>query len=327
MSTKYESIEKLKQKLMDRYVILMLTVMSIYAFIFVFYIPDKIMPWYLAAEILFLGYTYLLMRRQFTSSLIVHLYLTVAPLYQFYTILAFWENSVASFCWLLPIPLGAYIFLSKRDVWIYTFYILLIISASYFIAGNFSFDFPKHTQREVLFTDTIVFISNILVVILLIYYNDKIRKAEILSRFEYTDRLNENDKKTNHESFPEDSETMIESMEKLFSRIEDSMKEKMLFKDTKFNLSALSVELDVNSTYISRAIRYKGYPNFSNYLNTYRIHHVKQLLLEVDFQKATLMYVYTEAGFSSQSTFNRVFKQIEGMTPSEYFQKHLSNTL
>jgi AraC-like DNA-binding protein len=37
------------------------------------------------------------------------------------------------------------------------------------------------------------------------------------------------------------------------------------------------------------------------------------------------MYIYTEAGFSNQSTFNRVFKQIEGITPSEYFQKNLKN--
>ena len=33
------------------------------------------------------------------------------------------------------------------------------------------------------------------------------------------------------------------------------------------------------------------------------------------------MYIYTEAGFTSQSTFNRVFKQLEGITPSEYMEK------
>ncbi|MDQ1098558.1 MULTISPECIES: helix-turn-helix domain-containing protein [Chryseobacterium] len=326
MNKKEESIEKLKEELMDRYVILMLTVMSIYTCIFIFYIPDKVMSWYLSAEILFLGYTYLLMRRRFSTTFIVHLYLMITPLYNFYIILAFWEYSVASFCWLLPIPLGAYVFFSRKEIWMYTLYVLSMISVSYFVANNFSFDFPKHTQKEVLFTDTMVFISNILVVSLLIYYNDKIRKAEMFFRFENIGSTIADDKKT-HQQPSEDSDTTIENMEKLFSRIEDSMNEKMLFKDTKFNLSALSVELDVNNTYISRAIRSQGYPNFNNYLNTYRINHVKQLLSEVDFQKATFMYVYTEAGFSNQSTFNRVFKQIEGITPSEYFQKHLSNTL
>lgn len=327
MNKKHESIEKLKLELMDRYVVLMLIIMSVYACIFIFYIPDKIMPWYLTAEIFFSGYTYLLMRKRFTSSLIVHLYLTITPLYNFYIILAFWENSVASFCWLLPIPLGAYIFFPKRYVWIYTSYILFIISASYFISGTLSLDFPKHTQKEVLFTDTMVFISNILVFILLIYYNDKIRKAEILSRFEHAGNISINKMvKKNHETAAEDSETAVENMEMLFLQIERVMKEKMMFKNNKFNLSALSVELNVNSNYISRAIRYKGYPNFNNYLNTYRIYYVKDLFVEVDFQKATFMYIYTEAGFSNQSTFNRVFKQIEGITPSEYYQKYLSDT-
>ena len=50
----------------------------------------------------------------------------------------------------------------------------------------------------------------------------------------------------------------------------------------------------------------------------HRIECVKRLLHENDIEKVTLMYIYTEAGFSNQSTFNRVFKQMENITPSEY---------
>jgi AraC-like DNA-binding protein len=327
MNTKNEHIEKLKQELMDRYVILMLVILAFYTGIYTFYIPEKFMPWYLGAEFLFFGYTYFLMRGRFPKTTIVHLHLAATPLYNFYIILAYWNNSVASFCWLLPIPLGAYIFFTKKEVILYTIYTLLIILASYFVANNFDLSFPKHTQKQVIFTDTIIIISNILVVSLLIYYKDKIRKFEILSQFENTIINVVKDKKTESETTSEDAEINTESMEKLFSKIETSMTEKMLFKDIKFNLSALSVALNVNSTYISKAIRYKGYPNFNSYLNTYRVSYVKKLFTEVDFQKATLMYVYTEAGFSNQSTFNRVFKQIEGITPSEYFQKYMKNTI
>jgi len=58
------------------------------------------------------------------------------------------------------------------------------------------------------------------------------------------------------------------------------------------------------------------------YLNEYRINYVKKLISENNLQKVTLMYIYTEAGFSNQATFNRVFKQIEGVTPSEYITKN-----
>ncbi|KMQ68210.1 hypothetical protein ACM39_10225 [Chryseobacterium sp. FH2] len=324
MSSKHEQIEKLKHELMDRYVILMISILGIYAGIFTFYIHDKVMSWYLTAGLIFIGYSYSLMRKRFPTNTIVHLYLILAPLYNFYVMLAFWNNSVASFCWLLPIPLGAYIFFTKKEVLAYTFYILFIIIIGYIIANNLQIDFPKHTQKEVIFTDTILITSNILVVTLLIYYKDKIKKLEILSEFSQTESI-QKEKITVTEFMSEDNDADNENMEKLFSKIEESMTANMLFKDVKFNLSALSVALEVNSTYISKAIRYKGFPNFNNYLNTYRINYVKKLFNEVDFQKTTLMYVYTEAGFSNQSTFNRVFKQIEGITPSEYFQRNLKN--
>lgn len=96
------------------------------------------------------------------------------------------------------------------------------------------------------------------------------------------------------------------------------MQEKQLYKDVNFNISKLSTVMDINSSYISKSIRAKGYPNFNNYLNRYRIECVKRLLHENDIEKVTLMYIYTEAGFSNQSTFNRVFKQMENITPSEY---------
>ncbi|UWX59491.1 AraC family transcriptional regulator [Chryseobacterium oranimense] len=321
MSKKNEHIEKLKHELMDRYIILMIIILGIYAVIFTFYIDDKVMPWYLTGGLLFLGYSYSIMRRRFSTGLLVHLYLILAPLYNFYIMLAFWDNSVASFCWLLPVPLGAYIFFTKKEVLLYTFYIILIILIGYFLANNVAFNFPKHTQKEIIFTDTILIISNILVVTLLINYNDKIKKVEILSQLPQSQKT-EREKITITKPTPEDLEADNENMENLFDKIEESMTRNMLFKDVNFNLSSLSVAMNVNSTYISKAIRYKGYPNFNNYLNVYRINYVKKLFTEIDFQKTTLMYVYTEAGFSNQSTFNRVFKQIEGITPSEYVQKN-----
>ncbi|MBB6371692.1 helix-turn-helix domain-containing protein [Chryseobacterium shigense] len=325
MSKKNEDIEKLKHELIDRYVILMLFILGIYTVIFTFYIYDKIMSWYLLGGFVFIGYSYFLARRRFPTNTIVHLYLITAPLYNFYIMLAFWNNSVASFCWLLPLPLGAYIFFTKKEVLVYSFYTLFIIVTGYILANNLELDFPKHSQKEVTFTDTILIASNILVVTLLIYYKDKIRKLEILSEAVPTGKA-EKEKVNVTEFILDDNDIDNENMEKLFSKIDASMTGNMLFKDVKFNLSTLSVALDVNSTYISKAIRYKGYPNFNYYLNTYRINYVKKLFTEVDFQKTTLMYVYTEAGFSNQSTFNRVFKQIEGITPSEYFHKNMKNS-
>ncbi|REC49006.1 helix-turn-helix domain-containing protein [Chryseobacterium pennipullorum] len=336
MNSKKEEIKKLKLELMDRYVVSMTFILAIYVGIFTFFIPDKIMSWYLAVGVLFLGGPYVFIRKRYSPDLLVTTFLICVPIYSFYIILSFWENSVASFSILLPIPLGAYIYFSKKAVLLYTLYVIVTIITVSIVANNFNFNFPKHTREEIKFSDTLLFISNISIVFLLIHYKDKIKRLEAQDQLAVSSATSA---LLNVENATEDAITTvpdsrsiiravsdsvdIEAMETLFEKIEAIMNQNMLFKDTKLNLSRLSVVLDINSSYISKAIRYKEYPNFNTYLNIYRIDYVKKLLQETDFQKTTLMYVYTEAGFSNQSTFNRVFKQIEGITPSEYIQQNL----
>lgn len=331
MGSLNEQIKKLKRELLDRYIILMLTILIIYVIIFIFYIPDPVIPYYLSGGVVFVFYSYVLMRKRFSMDVILHSYLITAPLFTFYISLSFWNTSVASFCWLLPVPLAAYIFFTKKEVMLYSLYTLLIITLVYISANNFSFDFPVHSQKEVLLTDVLLIISNILIITLLIYYKDKIKKLEILAELEknllQTEKVKKSTVENDVDEKDDDTDDIdAENMEKLFHRIEIFMSEKKPYKDAKFNLSSLSVAMRLNSSYLSKAIRYKGYSNFNNYLNIYRINNVKELLTEVDFQKTTLMYVYSEAGFSNQSTFNRVFKQIEGTTPSEYIQKNVKTT-
>jgi len=325
LSARKEQIRKLKLELMDRYVALMTFIIAVYIVIFAFFIHDTIMSWYLVAGLLLLSCPYVFTRKRLSPDLLVHTFLISVPIYSFYIILSFWENSVASFSILLPIPLGAYIFFSNKEVLLYTLYVVVTIVAVSVVANHFSFNLPKHTQEEVKFNDTLLFISNISVVFLLIYYKDKIKKPETLDNIYTEDALIINKEDPTEVVIKTAAESAdSEAFEKLFEKIESAMTQDMLFKDTKLNLSRLSVVLEVNSAYISKAIRYKDYPNFSTYLNTYRINHVKKLFTETDFQKATLMYIYTEAGFSNQSTFNRVFKQIEGITPSEYIQQNVN---
>ncbi len=106
----------------------------------------------------------------------------------------------------------------------------------------------------------------------------------------------------------------------VFKRLELLMANDQLYLNPEIDIATISTLLNVNYSYLSKVIRLKGFDNFNQYLNTYRICSVKKLIISNDFQKMTLMFVYTEAGFKNQSTFNRVFKQIEGMTPSEYIR-------
>ncbi|SHF84526.1 helix-turn-helix domain-containing protein [Chryseobacterium sp. OV279] len=310
---KTERIEHYKRKLIHYYIILMAIILSVFALIFTFIVPDKTMSWYLYGGLFFMMYTYIIVRKSYSVEVLIHTYMISASFYNFYIMLAFWNNSVASFVWLIPILLGAYVFLARKYVLIYFIFVLFNIILGYLISNNFDFNFPKHSPEDVKMTDTVLMISNVAVIALLLYFKDKIRRVEIYSEIE--------------EKLQTDLKTTIPSVEKdiyseeLFGKIEHMMNEKHFYKDVNFNISKLSTEMGVNSSYISKSIRHKGFPNFNNYLNLYRINCVKKLLDENDLERVTLMYIYTEAGFSNQSTFNRVFKQIEGTTPSEYISR------
>lgn len=62
--------------------------------------------------------------------------------------------------------------------------------------------------------------------------------------------------------------------------------------------------------------------SFFNLLALKRIEKAKELMKEKP-DLYTLEYIMFEAGFQSKSTFNRNFKRIEGMTPSEYRDVYL----
>ncbi|CAD0225855.1 AraC-like DNA-binding protein [Chryseobacterium sp. JV274] len=303
-------IEQYKKHLVYYYNILMSVILAVFGLIFTFIIPDKIMAWYLFGGLFLMVYTYLIVRKTYSINVMVHSYIIIATLFNFYIMLAFWNNSIASFVWLIPIPLAAYVFFQRKYVFIYSIFVLLNIIAGYLISKNFSFNFPLHSQDDVRITDTILMVSNVAVISLLIYFKDKIKRVEIYHEIK--------EKALNPEVQPILVTEKAPFADELFEKIELVMREKQLYKDVNFNISKLSAEMDINSSYISKSIRVKGYPNFNNYLNMHRIECVKRLLTENDIEKVTLMYIYTEAGFSNQSTFNRVFKQMEGITPSEY---------
>ena len=303
-------IEQYKRQLVYYYNILMSVILAIFGLIFTFIIPDKIMAWYLFGGLFLLLYTYMIVRKTYSVDVMVHSYIVIATLYNFYIMLAFWDNSIASFVWLIPIPLAAYVFFQRKYVFIYSLFVLLNIIVGYLISKTFSFNFPKHRPEDVRITDTILMMSNVAVIALLLYFKDKIKRVEIYQEIEAKN------KNTVTQTIPVAEKAPF--ADELFEKIELVMREKQLYKDVNFNISKLSTEMDINSSYISKSIRAKGYPNFNNYLNMYRIECVKRLLSENDIEKVTLMYIYTEAGFSNQSTFNRVFKQMENITPSEY---------
>ncbi len=83
----------------------------------------------------------------------------------------------------------------------------------------------------------------------------------------------------------------------------------------RISLTELSNMLYLSDAYLSKYIKKQFGMNFSDYLNTVRLNHAIEELLYTDNQ---IIRIALENGFAGISTFNKVFKDFYGMTPSKY---------
>lgn len=83
-------------------------------------------------------------------------------------------------------------------------------------------------------------------------------------------------------------------------------------------LEALANHLGFSVCYCSRYIKKKTGMTFVEYVNASRISEAETLLLETNDNITEIAYA---TGFSSVQTFNRVFKQIRNINPTEYRKK------
>jgi AraC-like DNA-binding protein len=61
-----------------------------------------------------------------------------------------------------------------------------------------------------------------------------------------------------------------------------------------------------------------GFRNFAAFLNGYRLTHAKAALADVDRARDTILAIAYESGFASLQSFNRVFKDVIGQTPTDF---------
>ncbi|MDO6424784.1 AraC family transcriptional regulator [Saccharophagus degradans] len=99
-------------------------------------------------------------------------------------------------------------------------------------------------------------------------------------------------------------------------RIQNYMQQHKPYLDNNINLEHLAQKVSLPERTLSRIVNQHFNKNFFEFINTYRIDEAKKLLKQ-DKTKA-IIDVLAEAGFSSKSTFNSIFKQQVGMTPSQY---------
>lgn len=107
-------------------------------------------------------------------------------------------------------------------------------------------------------------------------------------------------------------------VEALKQKLADALENKKVYLDDSLSLGDLADTLGISTKKLSELINQHLDTNFYNLINEYRVNEVIYRLSQPDAEKYTLIAIAFDSGFQSKASFNRIFKQRTGYSPSAY---------
>jgi AraC-like DNA-binding protein len=102
-------------------------------------------------------------------------------------------------------------------------------------------------------------------------------------------------------------------------KITELLSAKKLYREMELSRDMLAKELGLSEHQVSRIINSHFHKNFNELVNQYRVDEAKERLKREDTQITVIAF---DVGFNSIASFNRVFKEMAGSSPSAYREFH-----
>lgn len=294
---------------------------------------------YTGISILIILSAYLFVSRMRLSfSEVVRIALIWAFLLIYIMTLVAWKAFPFIFFWYFPIIIAHLITKTSYRAFIYWVVLILVLSLSAPVVStlfeiNYKYGLNEYQNRIASYF-TVFF--NFCLIAFLLYYINIFQKINIFIALVSGRRHSQNEETMkDYLSRPALNEANNEAMEGLdkklavlYNRTEIYFADSKPFVDPDYTINKLAAHFNTNVTYISKALNSIKNVNFKTYLNIHRVRYIKEKLDRFEHEKFTLKHIYNDAGFLHQTTFNRAFREIEGMTPSEYIEnlkRNISN--
>ncbi len=100
------------------------------------------------------------------------------------------------------------------------------------------------------------------------------------------------------------------------------MNEEKPFLEPNLNRSDLATMLSISPHNLSQLLNQDAGLSFYEFVNNHRINEVKKRLVNSEYENYTVLAIALDVGFNSKSSFNRIFKQQTGVTPSSFVKMH-----
>jgi AraC-like DNA-binding protein len=104
----------------------------------------------------------------------------------------------------------------------------------------------------------------------------------------------------------------------LLQKIRQTVENEQLFLKPELTINDLAERLKLPPKIISNQINSGLGKSFLQYINEQRVENFKEKINSNQFEHLSMLGVALESGFNSKSSFNRIFKEITGISPSEF---------
>ncbi|OXB03352.1 hypothetical protein B0A81_18650 [Flavobacterium plurextorum] len=230
-------------------------------------------------------------------------------------------NQTVLLCFFLNIflfPWLFYMFFSLKKTIILTCGTMLVYPAHLFLRSYLGFQ--EHSDSYESYTFHFLWIFNLMVLFITVYYGTEIKKYNSILFFEKEKKLQANQNSDQKREFEKNANI---SCQLIFEKIDLYMKNEEPWRNADYNLEQLALELRLNVFQISNAINYCTKNNFKSYLNDYRLNAFVEEIKTHKSKDFLLKEVYLNLGFNSRATFNRNFKSKFRKTPQQFVAMHI----
>jgi AraC-like DNA-binding protein len=116
------------------------------------------------------------------------------------------------------------------------------------------------------------------------------------------------------------SSTLLQpaNIQEVVTNLKKAMETDRVFLNPNLNLDILSQHSSIPSKTISSVLNQHLQKSFNEFVNGYRVEEVKRRLQETSQSNLTILGTALESGFNSKASFQRIFKEMTGISPGEY---------
>jgi AraC-like DNA-binding protein len=196
--------------------------------------------------------------------------------------------------------------------WLRNLIITMTVLAVLILIGNFTIRFKGLTLVQ---SDFILYSYIVIFVYAIGYWGYKQGKIFVYSSKKI---VSEEKKALKPQNSQKQSASVSKTDKDFIERLTIIMNREKPYTNNELNLYDLASFLNVSSSYLSYILNTCLDINFYQFVNKYRVEEAQRRIKNNDAKKFTLLTIAFESGFNSKASFNRIFKNITGLTPSEY---------